>query len=122
MPLCVVVTRDVEDRYRGFLGSVMLEIAPGTYAHPRMSAGVRERLWTVLADWHAALGRGSIVMTWAEPRASGALGLRSLGEPPKDVVDHEGVLLVRRPLKAAPIEPAQDSRSLTTKRNQATKS
>ena len=96
MPLAVVVTCDVEDRYRGFLGSAMLEIAPGVYAHPRMSAGVRDRLWTVLSDWHASLGRGSIVMTWAEPRASGSLGLRSLGDPPRDVVEHEGILLVRR--------------------------
>lgn len=99
MPLCVVVTRDVEGRYRGFLGSAMLEIAPGVYAHPRMSAGVRQRLWDVLAGWHATLGRGSIVMTWADTAAAGALGLRTLGEPPKTVVSHEGVLLVRRDLR-----------------------
>ena len=29
MPLTMIVTRDVEMRYRGFLTSVMLEIAPG---------------------------------------------------------------------------------------------
>ena len=29
MPMTVVVTRDVEDRYRGFLTSIMLEVAPG---------------------------------------------------------------------------------------------
>ena len=29
MPMTVVITRDVEDRYRGFLSSVMLELAPG---------------------------------------------------------------------------------------------
>ena len=29
MPLAVVVTRDVADLYRGFLASVMLEIAAG---------------------------------------------------------------------------------------------
>ena len=28
MPMTVVVTRDVEPRYRGYLASVMLEIAP----------------------------------------------------------------------------------------------
>ena len=39
MPLTMVITRDVEDRYRGFLGSAMLELAPGGYAQPRMSAG-----------------------------------------------------------------------------------
>ena len=98
MPFCMVVTRDVENRYRGFLGSVMLELAPGTYAHPRMNAGVRDRIWSVLSDWHGQLHRGSIVMAWAETGAAGALGLKTLGEPAKEVVTHEGVLLVRRML------------------------
>ena len=34
MPLTLVVTRDVADRYRGFLGSVMPEVAPGVYRIP----------------------------------------------------------------------------------------
>jgi CRISPR-associated protein Cas2 len=102
VPLCVVVTRDVEDRYRGFLGSAMLEVAPGVYAHPRMSAGVRDRIWALLSDWHGALGRGSLVMTWADTAAAGALGLRALGQTPRDVVTHEGVLLVRRNLASQP--------------------
>lgn len=111
MPLCVIVTRDVEDRYRGFLGSAMLEIAPGVYAQPRISAGVRERIWTVLSDWHGALGRGSVVMTWAEPRASGSLGLLTLGDPPKTVIEHEGILLARRALNTSQ-KDAQDIGSL----------
>lgn len=108
MPLCVIVTRDVEARYRGFLGSAMLEVAPGVYASPRMSAGVRERVWAVLADWHGRLGQGSLVMTWADTSAAGTLGIRTLGQPPKEVVRHEGNLLVRRPLPSE----AQDRRSL----------
>ena len=70
--MVVVVTRDVADRYRGFLASAMLEIAPGVYTAPRMSKGVRERVWAVLADWFGALGGGSIVMTWQRPEASRA--------------------------------------------------
>lgn len=98
MPMVVVITRDVEDRYRGFLGSVMLELAPGVYAHPRMSAGVRHRIWEVLSNWYSQLCRGSIVMTWADSAAHGGLGLASLGEPPKEIVAHDAMLLVRRPL------------------------
>lgn len=98
MPMVVVITRDVEARYRGFLGSAMLELAPGVYAHPRMNAGVRTRLWEVLADWYSQLRRGSIVMTWADSVANGGLGLVSLGEPPKEIVAHDAMLLVRRPL------------------------
>ena len=99
MPLCLVVTRDVEARYRGFLGSIMLELAPGIYASPRMSKSVRERVWDVVTDWHMSLGRGSVTMTWRDKTASGGLRVLNLGEPPKDVVEHEGSLLVRRPLR-----------------------
>lgn len=98
MPMVVVITRDVEARYRGFLGSTMLELAPGVYAQPRMSAGVRNRVWDVLDDWYRHLDSGSIVMTWAESTSHGGLGLRTLGEPPKEIVAHDAMLLVRRNL------------------------
>lgn len=111
MPLCVVVTRDVEGRYRGFLGSAMLELAPGVYAHPRMSAGVRDRIWTVLADWHGQLRRGSVVMTWADTNSAGALGLKVLGEPAKEIETHEGVLLARRALTPAQRKRLQSDRT-----------
>lgn len=96
MPLVVVITRDVEARYRGFLGSAMLELAPGVYAQPHMSSGVRTRIWNVLADWYAQMQRGSIIMTWADRASNGGLGLLTLGEPPKDIVAHDAMLLVRR--------------------------
>lgn len=102
--MVVVITRDVEPRYRGFLGSAMLELSPGVYAHPRMSAGVRERLFAVLEGWHQALGRGSIIMTWADSAAHGGLGLAILGEPPKQIVAHDGILLARR---RPPDEPSE---------------
>ena len=96
MPLTVVVTRDVEDRYRGFLSSVMLELAPGVYTGPRMSRGVRERVWRVLSDWHAELRRGAIILTWREAGAPGGQAVSTLGEPRRDLVDVDGLLLVRR--------------------------
>lgn len=99
MSLCIVVTRDVEMRYRGFLGSAMLEIAPGFYIGPRITKGVRERIWNVMQDWHAHLQQGSITMVWRDKGAPGGLKVQSLGEPPKDLVEHEGSLLVRRHLR-----------------------
>lgn len=98
MPMVVVITRDVEARYRGFLGSILLELAPGIYTHPRISAGVRTRIWAVLADWYGQLRRGSVVMTWPDSIANGGLGLLSLGEPVKEIVTHNAMLLVRRSL------------------------
>ena len=96
--MTVVVTRDVEDRYRGFLSSVMLELAPGVYTGPRLSRGVRERVWRVLSDWHGELRRGAIVMTWRETTAPGGQGVLMLGETRRMLVDIDGVLLVRREL------------------------
>lgn len=98
MPMVVVITRDVESRYRGFLGSAMLELAPGVYAHPRMNTAVRTRIWEVLSDWFYELHTGSILMTWADTGASGGLGLSTLGETPKTIIAHDAMLLVRRDL------------------------
>ena len=39
MPMVVIITRDVEARYRGFIGSAMLELGPGVYAHPTDERG-----------------------------------------------------------------------------------
>ena len=96
MPLTVIVTRDVEARYRGFLTSVMLEVSAGVYVAPDMSAGVRARVWTVLERWWQALGRGAIVLIWRDASATGHLQIETLGVPPKDIVDADGILLVKR--------------------------
>lgn len=91
--MVVVVTRDVADRYRGFLASCMLEIAPGVYTAPRMTAGVRERVWAVLADWFASLGGGSVVMTWRDPKLPCGQGLLTLGIPARTFVELDGGLI-----------------------------
>lgn len=96
MPMCVIVTRDVPARFGGFLASCMLEIAPGVYVQPDMSKPVRERAWRVLSDWWSYFGRGSVVMTWAAPHTPERQGLQILGEPAKDIVEYDGLHLVRR--------------------------
>ena len=93
--MTVVVTINVEPRYRGFLASAMLEIAPGVYTGPNMTSGIRDRIWEVLTDWHLELGNGAIVMTWRDPGATGEQQIRTLGEAPKRIVDADGVHLVK---------------------------
>ena len=95
MPLVVIVTRDVADRFRGFLASVMLEIAPAVYVSPRMSKGVRERTWRVLAQWHDSEPRGSVVMIWRDNNETGGVGLAHLGDPPKELVEMDGMWVAR---------------------------
>ena len=96
MPLTMVVTSNVESRYRGFLTSIMLEIAPGVYVAPDLTAAVRTRVWDVISGWWGTLRNGSIVMVWRDTKAVGKLRIDSLGEPPKEIVDADGVLLVKR--------------------------
>lgn len=99
MPMVVVISRNVEQRYRGFLGSIILELSAGVYAQPHMNAVVRQRIWHVLSDWHGHLRSGSIVITWLDGSADGGLGLSVLGEPPKSIVAHGALSLVRRSLR-----------------------
>ena len=93
--MTVIVTVNVADRFRGFLASAMLEIAPGVYTSPQLTAGIRERIWGVLARWYYELGQGAIVMTWRDPQAVGEQQMRTLGEAPKSLVDADGVYLVK---------------------------
>ena len=93
--MTVVVTVNVEARYRGFLASAMLEIAPGVYTSPQMTSGIRERVWDVLSRWYYELRQGSIVMTWRDPTAIGEQRILTLGEAPKDIVEADGVYLVK---------------------------
>lgn len=96
MPLTMVVTRDVEMRYRGFLTSVMLEISPGVYVAPDMSAAVRDRVWNVVSEWWHTLRRGSLTLVWRDTKSVGSLRIETLGEPAKVIVDADGILLVKR--------------------------
>jgi CRISPR-associated protein Cas2 len=96
MALTVLITRDVEDRYRGFLSSTMLELAPGVYASPSLSARARDKIWDVVQDWHANLGSGSITMVYADRQADGGLSVRSVGNPPRTPVRLDGILLTHR--------------------------
>lgn len=98
MSLVVIVTRDVADRFRGFLASTMLEIAPTVYLSPKMNAGVRSRIWEVLSDWHHAEPRGSIVMVWRDANKTGGVGIANLGEPPRELVEIDGLWLTRHDL------------------------
>jgi CRISPR-associated protein Cas2 len=98
----VVVAVNAPGRVRGFLASCMLEIAPGVYTAPEMSAGVRERVWAVLTSWWEEWPEASIVMTWRAPSQPGGQGVLSLGEPPCELVPTESVTLVRRELRDPP--------------------
>lgn len=94
--MTIIVTRDVAPRFRGFLASCMLEIAPGVYTSPNMNSSVRERMWDVLQDWYFLLGGGSIVLTSSDSSAVAGQMIRTLGLPPVELVDYDGVVLAKK--------------------------
>lgn len=102
--MTVVVTRNVPDRFRGFLASCMLELAPGTYTAPRMNAAVRDRVWSVLSEWWTVLKEGSVVMTWSDSSASGGQAVATLGTPARSLVELDGVVLSHRHLSATELQ------------------
>ena len=108
MPMTVIVTVDVAPRFRGFLASCMLEIAPGVYTAPRMTRAVRDRVWSVLSGWHVECPKGGIVMTWRDQSIAGGQGVAMLGIPPKELHDVDGIFLARR-LQDAMTEPDGDT-------------
>lgn len=97
MAMTLVVTRNVPDRFRGFLASVMCEVTLGVYTSVHMSAAVRDRVWEVLCDWfeHTREDDHAIVMTYPDAKCVGGQAFRTLGVPKVDLVEHDGMMLVR---------------------------
>lgn len=96
MSMTVMVTRNVSAKVRGFLASTMLELSPGVYSAPRMSPAVRERVWSVLMAWFPAERDASVVMLWHSRDQPGGQAVRTLGTPPVQLREVDGMLLARR--------------------------
>lgn len=96
MSLTVVITRDVEDRYRGLLASTMLEAGPGVYVSRSLNARARDDVWQVMVDWHAKLQRGSVTMLFADSKEDGGIAVRNVGAPARRAVRIDGALLMHR--------------------------
>lgn len=94
MSMTIVVTRNVPGRYRGFLASCMLELAPGVYTNPHMSRAVRDRVWAVCCDWAGVLpDDGGVLMTWRDKKSPSGQAVLSLGWPKKLLIELNGLWL-----------------------------
>lgn len=120
MSMTIVVTRNAPGRVRGFLASCMCEIAPGVYTAPRMTAGVRDRVWNVLDSWFTGTAEQGILMTWTDSKRPGGQVIRTLGWPQQELWEHHGVFLTKRggPAstgEALPDDPVEWARALTAR-------
>lgn len=96
MSLTVLITRDVEDRYRGFLSSTMLEVAAGTYISKSLTPRARDKVWKVVSEWHGELNRGSVTLIYPDSASDGGIAVHSLGVPTRRPVPIDGALLMKR--------------------------
>ncbi len=96
MSLTVLITRDVEDRYRGFLASTMLEASAGVYVSKSLTPRARDKVWLVVTDWHALLGRGSLTLLYPDSTCDGGLAVKILGASTRHPVKIDGALLMYR--------------------------
>lgn len=94
--MTIAITRNVPDRFRGFLASVMCEVTPGVYTSPGMTRAVRDRVWTVMEEWFdPTIADQAVVMTWPDKKAPGGQAFLTLGIPKVDLREHDGMKLVR---------------------------
>lgn len=101
MSMTIAVTRNAPGRFRGFFASCMLEIVPGVYVAPRMKKAVRERVWKTVMDWSEFLpADAGVALFWKSRQATSGLGMKLVGWPKKELVDHEGLWLAVRDLTA----------------------
>jgi len=74
----------------------MLELAPGVYSAPRITPAVRERIWHVVSDWFPNENDASVVMLWADKSMPGGQMAVTLGLPPVQLIEIDGMLATRR--------------------------
>jgi CRISPR-associated protein Cas2 len=82
MPMTVVITCNSPPRVRGFLASLLLEISPGVYAHPRLNPAVRKRVWRVMRDWFRPGRNESVTLVLPTAAMNPACGWRYWGIRP----------------------------------------
>jgi len=90
----VVVLSVTPERLRGVLTRWLLEVSTGVYVG-RVTARVREHIWDRIVD---DVAQGRALMVWSR-RGEQGLGIR-VHNHSWDVVDSDGLTLMRRPLKS----------------------
>ncbi|WP_039727682.1 type I-E CRISPR-associated endoribonuclease Cas2e [Leptolyngbya iicbica] len=88
--MIVIVLENAKPSLRGEISRWLFEIKAGVFAG-RISALVRDELWTLIED---KLGNGSAVMLYPQRNEQG-FDARMLGNPSRTLVDIEGILLVK---------------------------
>jgi CRISPR-associated protein Cas2 len=88
--MVVFVLENVPNSLKGDLSRWLFEVKAGVFTG-RVSALVRDELWALVTS---NLGNGSVLMIYSTNSEQG-FWAKSLGDPSRQLVDMEGVLLVK---------------------------
>jgi len=97
--MIVLLVERVKPSLRGELTRWLLEPRPGVFVG-QVSARVRDRLWDRLCR---SLDTGAALLIYTTNTEQG-FGLRSYGETSRELVDFDGLWLIRLPRSSGPSE------------------
>lgn len=97
--LVVLILETVPVGLRGELTRWLIEPHPGLFVG-HVSALVRDRLWAKCCQGSRA---GGVVQIWSTNNEQ-RLAMRSYGTTRRQIVDYEGLQLIRVPADVAPVE------------------
>ena len=98
MPKAIIVTTNVEQRYRGLLSSHCLEVDAGVYFAPDIQRSVLEQIIAIMREWWVILRKGSILVLADDRDTQSGLRVTWIGTPRRDIIDYDGIMMVRREL------------------------
>lgn len=81
-------------RFSGFLHSVAMEVAPGTFLAADFDRDAFDRVWAVLEEWHQGWPDGWIAALLPAPRPRYPPEIRCLGIPRRTLVEQDGIYLL----------------------------
>jgi CRISPR-associated protein Cas2 len=90
----MILVRNVPTSLKGELSRWLMEPLPGVFLG-HVSAIVRDALWDKCRE---KCGKGGCILLYPWPSEQGFRAF-TYGNLPRDIVDHEGLYLVRKPLE-----------------------
>lgn len=93
--MTVIVLERVTPSLRGLLTRWMLEVRAGVFVG-RLSPRVRALLWEKVSGYAGA--RSGCLLLYATPSEQGFV-MESFGDPSREVVDFDGLQLLRQPAR-----------------------
>ena len=71
-----------------------MEVAPGVFLAADFNRAAFERIWQMLADWHAVWPEGWIVAVIPAEKPHHPPEIRALGVPARTLVEQDGIHLL----------------------------